>query len=87
MKGYVGCSHCHEVGKTYKWLIFPKNLINMLKHYLKNYQIDDQKAGDNFILMNNNETLPVSGFKVSDSASGDEKKRSFFDKVRSVFKK
>ena len=24
MRGYLGCSHCHEVGKTYKWLIFPK---------------------------------------------------------------
>ena len=64
----------------------PKNSEELIA-ILKNYQIDDQKAGDNFILMNNNETLPVSGFKVSDSASGDEKKRSFFDKVRSVFKK
>lgn len=37
--------------------------------------------------MDTNETLPVSGFKVTNSVSGDEKKKSFFDKVRSVFKK
>ena len=24
MTGYVTCKHCHGVGKTFKWLIFPK---------------------------------------------------------------
>lgn len=25
MRGYVTCKHCHGVGKTYKWFIFPKH--------------------------------------------------------------
>ena len=24
MRGYVTCKYCHGVGKTFKWLIFPK---------------------------------------------------------------
>ena len=64
----------------------PKNSEELIA-ILKTYQIDDQKEGNNFIVMDTNETLPVSGFKVTNSVSGDEKKKSFFDKVRSVFKK
>lgn len=25
MRGYVTCKHCHGIGKTFKWLIFPKS--------------------------------------------------------------
>ena len=64
----------------------PKNSEELIA-ILKTYQIDDQKEGNNFIVMDTNETLPVSGFKVTNSVSGNEKKKSFFDKVRSVFKK
>ena len=51
------------------------------KKTAENFGIDYMDV-DDFV-----NTKPVSGFKVSDSASGDEKKRPFFDKVRSVFKK
>lgn len=25
MRGYITCKHCKDIGKTYKWWIFPKN--------------------------------------------------------------
>lgn len=25
MRGYVTCKHCKGIGKTFKWLIFPKS--------------------------------------------------------------
>lgn len=24
MKGYISCKHCHGIGKTFKWRIFPE---------------------------------------------------------------
>lgn len=63
----------------------PKNSEELIA-VLKTYQIDDKKD-ESFITLNNNEDLSIPNFKITNSVSGEEKKKSFFDKIRSVFSK
>ena len=57
-----------------------------LVEILKTYHIEEKK-GSSFINVSENQTLPVTPFVVSNAPEGVEKKKSFFDKIRSVFSK
>ena len=54
---------------------------------LKTYQIKENMEGENKIAFVDSTPLSVAHFKVEPSKDKEEKKPSFFDKVRSVFKK
>ena len=67
------------------------NTTEELIEILKSFKIDDSKDGNYIITMNDNSVVPINSIvqvPVNKQEKGsEEKKSSFFDKVRSVFKK
>ena len=79
----------YKVSPTHETYI--PNTTEELIEILKSFKIDDSKDGNYIITMNDNSVVPINSIvqvPVNKQEKGsEEKKSSFFDKVRSVFKK